>query len=76
MVIRSRRHQFLLLLLILFLCTLGHCHGSRATSVFKFKPKSQQRGHFLGFLPKRMPIPYSSPSKKHNDIGLQSWRSP
>ena len=33
-------------------------------------------GHFSGFLPKRMPIPYSTPSRKHNDIGLRSWRSP
>ncbi|KHN29158.1 Protein IDA-LIKE 4 [Glycine soja] len=46
------------------------------TTVFKFKPKSQHHGHFSGFLPKRMPIPYSTPSRKHNDIGLRSWRSP
>ncbi|CAJ1974682.1 unnamed protein product [Sphenostylis stenocarpa] len=76
MVLRSRRHQILLLLLILFLSTLEHGHGSRTTTVFKFKPKSQHStGHFLGFLPKRMPIPYSSPSKKHNDIGLQNQYS-
>ncbi|TKY73857.1 IDA 2 [Spatholobus suberectus] len=74
--LRSRRHQILLLWLILFLCILGLGHGSRTTNVFKFKPKSQHTGHFFGFFPRRIPIPYSSPSKKHNDIGLQSWRSP
>ncbi|KAG4389750.1 hypothetical protein JHK82_015342 [Glycine max] len=74
--LRSRRHKTLLLLLILFLCILGHGHGSRTTNVFKLKPKSQHTGHFFGFLPKRIHIPFSSPSKKHNDIGLQSLRSP
>ncbi|RDX57784.1 Protein IDA-LIKE 4, partial [Mucuna pruriens] len=71
MVLRSRRHQVLFLWLILFLCILEHGHGSRATNVFKFKAKSQHTGHFFGFLPRRIPIPYSSPSKKHNDLGLQ-----
>ncbi|KAG2716336.1 hypothetical protein I3843_03G123400 [Carya illinoinensis] len=66
------RFFFLFLLIILI---LGHCHGSRTTNVFK-KPKSQHSGHFLGFLPRRIPIPASGPSRKHNDIGLQSWGSP
>ncbi|KAB1210294.1 Protein IDA-LIKE 2 [Morella rubra] len=55
---------------------LGHCHGARTTNVFKLEPKSQYSGHFLGFLPRRIPIPVSGPSRKHNDIGLKSWRSP
>ncbi|KAE7998278.1 hypothetical protein FH972_002837 [Carpinus fangiana] len=66
----------LLWLFLLFIFILGHCHGSRTTSVFKFKPNSQFSGHFLGFLPRRIPIPASGPSRKHNDIGLKSWRSP
>ncbi|KAH1255421.1 Protein IDA-LIKE 4 [Glycine max] len=69
--LRSRRRKTLMLLLVLFLCILGHGHGSRTTNVFKLKPKSQHTGHFFGFLPKRIHIPFSSPSKKHNDIGLQ-----
>lgn len=63
-----------LFLLLVFI--VGNCHGSRVTNVFKFKPKSQYSGHFLGFLPRRIPIPASGPSRKHNDIGLKSWRSP
>ncbi|KAE9608707.1 hypothetical protein Lalb_Chr08g0238521 [Lupinus albus] len=64
--------------LILFFCLMGHCHGSRTTSAFKVKPKSQTQnnlGHFFGLLPRRIPIPYSSPSRKHNGIGL-TWTSP
>ncbi|KAJ4715264.1 Protein IDA-LIKE 2 like [Melia azedarach] len=54
-----------------------HTHGSRTSNVFTFKPNSHQsRGHFLGFLPRHFPIPSSGPSRKHNDIGLQNWRSP
>ncbi|KAL4276746.1 hypothetical protein HN51_059399 [Arachis hypogaea] len=76
MVIVQRRRRPLLLCLILVLCILGHCHGSRTTNLFKLKPKSEEiRGHFFGFLPRRMPFPYSSPSRKHNDIGLQSYSS-
>ncbi|KAG5000236.1 hypothetical protein JHK87_021308 [Glycine soja] len=77
MVFHRRPLILVMMWLFLFLFLLGHCHGSRATTtVFKFKPKSQHHGHFSGFLPKRMPIPYSTPSRKHNDIGLRSWRSP
>ncbi|RAL39893.1 hypothetical protein DM860_013094 [Cuscuta australis] len=34
-------------------------------------------GHFADqYLPrKRFPVPVSGPSRKHNDIGLQSWTS-
>ncbi|KAL5555670.1 hypothetical protein UlMin_037906 [Ulmus minor] len=71
----TKRPVILLLsLFIVFFFIFGHCHGSRTTQVFKFKPSSQLSGHFLGFLPKR-PIPYSGPSRKHNDIGLQSRSS-
>ncbi|GMI86676.1 hypothetical protein HRI_002336900 [Hibiscus trionum] len=54
------------------------CHGSRstATDVFKSRPKSQHTGNFFGFLPRHFPIPASGPSRKHNDLGLQSWKSP
>lgn len=72
-----RRTLLLVLWLLLFVFIFGHCHGSRNSNVFKLKHKSQHHGHFFGFLPKRMPIPYSTPSRKHNDIGLKStWRSP
>ncbi|CAL0319688.1 unnamed protein product [Lupinus luteus] len=73
---RRPKPTLLFCLILLFFCLLGHCHGSRTTSAFKFKPKSEHnKGHFLGFLPRRIHIPYSSPSRKHNDIGL-TWRSP
>lgn len=74
-----RRPPILLLwLLLLVVFIIGDCHGSRSSRIHDttFKPKPQNSGHFLGFLPKRMPIPASGPSRKHNDIGLQSWRSP
>ncbi|KAI9113834.1 hypothetical protein K1719_015085 [Acacia pycnantha] len=73
--INAERHLVLVLCLLLFISIFGHCHGSR-TNVFKVKPKPEHSGHFLGFLPRRLPVPYSSPSRKHNDIGLRSWRSP
>ncbi|CAL0305288.1 unnamed protein product [Lupinus luteus] len=66
----------MLCLILLFLCLMGHCYGSTTTTILKFKPKSQHHtGHFFGFLPRRIPIPYSSPSRKHNDVGL-TWTSP
>ncbi|KAM6590601.1 hypothetical protein CsatA_013206 [Cannabis sativa] len=75
----TRRQRILLLWLFIFTVVLfifGQCDGSRNPQVFKFKPKSSQlSGHFMNFLPKRFPIPKSGPSRKHNDIGLQSWRS-
>jgi hypothetical protein len=71
-----RRPKLLVIWLLLILFILGHCHGSRTTNVFKVKPKSHHQGNFFGSLPKRMHIPYSTPSRKHNDIGLKSWRSP
>ncbi|KAI4317130.1 hypothetical protein L6164_025030 [Bauhinia variegata] len=71
-----RRPVVLLVWLLLFIFIVGHCHASRTTNVFKFKPKSQHPGHFFGFLPRRLPIPCSSPSRKHNDIGLKGWRFP
>ncbi|KAK9012709.1 hypothetical protein V6N11_040747 [Hibiscus sabdariffa] len=77
------RRQLVPLLLLWLLLTLtfnvSHCHGSRATAtnnVFKIEPKSPYVGHFVGFLPRHLPIPSSGPSRKHNDIGLQSRRSP
>ncbi|KAL6276815.1 hypothetical protein ACE6H2_020416 [Prunus campanulata] len=74
----SRRPVILLVCLFLtFIFTnLGNCHASRTAQVFKLRPKYQHSGHYLGFLPRRIPIPASGPSRKHNDIGLRSWRSP
>ncbi|KAF7840081.1 Protein IDA-LIKE 2 [Senna tora] len=51
------------------------CEASRSsTKLFKWNPQSPHThtGHFYGFLPRRMPIPYSSPSRKHNDIGFRA----
>ncbi|TQD79143.1 hypothetical protein C1H46_035303 [Malus baccata] len=56
---------------------LGNCHASPTTAAQVFRPKYMQNsGHFLGFFPRRIPIPASGPSRKHNGIGLRSWRSP
>ncbi|KAB2617310.1 protein IDA-LIKE 4-like [Pyrus ussuriensis x Pyrus communis] len=81
----ASRRRPLVLLVSVWLCLtfifihLGNCHTSstKAAQVFKFKPKYMQNsGHFLGFFPRRKPIPASGPSRKHNGIGLRSWRSP
>ncbi|KAE9601318.1 hypothetical protein Lalb_Chr13g0296521 [Lupinus albus] len=75
--VMCRRPLMIILLLLFFLFIfMSHCHGSRTTNLYKFKSKSQHYGHFFGFLPKGMPIPYSTPSRKHNDIGLISVKSP
>ncbi|KAL4379069.1 hypothetical protein GQ457_02G017520 [Hibiscus cannabinus] len=65
------------LLLLSFIVCL-HCDASRttATNVYKTKPKPEHAGHFSGFLPRHFPIPASGPSRKHNDLGLQTWKSP
>ncbi|XLS86795.1 hypothetical protein HN51_036961 [Arachis hypogaea] len=78
MVLLCRRVSVIVVvLLVVLMMILGGGHGSRDTNVFKLKHKpEQQHGHFSGFLPKRMPIPYSTPSRKHNDIGLRTWTSP
>lgn len=78
---KTRPLASLLWLFLLFILLVGQAHGSRNSQVFKVRPiKSQNSsGHdnFSGFLPKGMPIPPSGPSKKHNDIGLQtSQKSP
>ncbi|OAY33130.1 hypothetical protein MANES_13G071600v8 [Manihot esculenta] len=77
--VQCRRPSLILLLWIffLFIFFIGYCHASRAANVFDPKAKSQQlKGHFLNFLPRHLPIPSSGPSRRHNGIGLQSWRSP
>ncbi|KAB2008661.1 hypothetical protein ERO13_D10G105766v2 [Gossypium hirsutum] len=77
MMVQCGRQVVLLLWLFLILTFLVHyCHGSRTTKVFRFHPKSHYTGQFLGFLPRHFPIPASVPSRKHNDLGLQTWRSP
>ncbi|XWS24994.1 hypothetical protein CRYUN_Cryun27aG0032400 [Craigia yunnanensis] len=67
---------WLLLLLFMFLFGRAHDSSSRYSHMFKVNPKSHQNSprSFFGALPKAMPIPPSGPSKKHNDIGLQSSR--
>ncbi|KAL1221579.1 Protein IDA-LIKE 4 [Cardamine amara subsp. amara] len=82
----SMKPQALLLLLVLILCFffIHHCDASRFSSstVFYRNPdndhnkNSMRRGHFLGFLPRRFPVPASAPSRKHNDIGIQALLSP
>ncbi|KAM7514319.1 hypothetical protein LguiA_003902 [Lonicera macranthoides] len=74
-----KRSSILLLWLVLvfIFINVDQCQGSRSnTNVFKLNPKPKNYGHFGGFLPRRIPIPASGPSRKHNEIGLQSWRSP
>ncbi|KAJ0025806.1 hypothetical protein Pint_07961 [Pistacia integerrima] len=54
---------------------VGNTQGSRHSSqVFKVSPtKSHNSPRTIsGFFPKGVPIPPSGPSKKHNDIGLES----
>ncbi|PKI42265.1 hypothetical protein CRG98_037381 [Punica granatum] len=81
-----RRHQEVQLLLGLafLILVLGQCQGSRAaprnSNVFKIKKpppndNPQNLNHFLNFLPRGLPFPYSGPSRKHNGIGLESWSS-
>ncbi|CAL9221378.1 unnamed protein product [Arabidopsis halleri] len=73
-----------LLLLILCLFFIHHCEASRfsSSSVFYRNPNydhnnnSMRRGHFLGFLPRHLPVPASAPSRKHNDVGIQALLSP
>uniref|UniRef100_A0A7N0TS22 Uncharacterized protein n=1 Tax=Kalanchoe fedtschenkoi TaxID=63787 RepID=A0A7N0TS22_KALFE len=73
------------LLLFLLLCIAGLwlCDGSSRAHVHQvaFKPRLRPHYHhrnspsdFMGFLPRGIPIPNSAPSRKHNSIGLQSWR--
>ncbi|KAJ0041325.1 hypothetical protein Pint_27193 [Pistacia integerrima] len=61
---------------MLFISLFGNCHASRTTNLFNPKQNSKYTGHFLGFLPRHFPIPASGPSRKHNDIGIQNWKSP
>ncbi|KAI4365520.1 hypothetical protein MLD38_021499 [Melastoma candidum] len=72
--------QLSMVVIIVFFL-VGHCEGSSrsmmtttAKANTRFKPRQPEEiGHFLGYLPRaEIPIPYSGPSRKHNDIGLQS----
>ncbi|KAH6769471.1 inflorescence deficient in abscission 2 [Perilla frutescens var. hirtella] len=72
----SCRRLVLLSAVVLILALGGHCNASRSMNAFKIKHRPQNStGHFLNFMPKRW-IPASGPSRKHNDLGLQSWRFP
>ncbi|KAK8519294.1 hypothetical protein V6N12_025335 [Hibiscus sabdariffa] len=66
----------LLWLFLIFSFLVCFCRGSRSTKGFRIHPKSQYTGHFLGFLPRHFPVPASVPSRKHNELGLQTWISP
>lgn len=62
----------LLVMLLLMIYFVGHGYGSRHTQVFKVYPKAKSLdSNIFGLLPKGM-VPPSGPSKKHNEIGLQS----
>ncbi|KAG5241971.1 protein IDA [Salix suchowensis] len=79
MMVACRRQLTLLLclLFLFFIFFVGYSLGSRSTRVFKTRPETDQyKGHFFNFLPRHLPIPTSGPSRRHNDIGLQSWKSP
>uniref|UniRef100_A0A7N0T9G3 Uncharacterized protein n=1 Tax=Kalanchoe fedtschenkoi TaxID=63787 RepID=A0A7N0T9G3_KALFE len=72
------------LLLFLLLCIAGLWLGDGSSRVHvhqvAFNPMRPHYHHhnspadFMGFLPRGIPIPNSAPSRKHNSIGLQSWR--
>ncbi|KAJ6930792.1 hypothetical protein NC652_014342 [Populus alba x Populus x berolinensis] len=73
-----RSHLVLALWLLLITSSASHTCGARQSQIFKMmKPNSQNSSPstFMGFLPKGIPIPPSGPSKRHNDIGLQSSKS-
>ncbi|XP_049371020.1 protein IDA-LIKE 2-like [Solanum verrucosum] len=76
------RKVLVLWMAIILISIFGHfCHGSRSNSqvfnTINSQRNSYNHGHFWNFLPKRIPIPASGPSRKHNDIGLKStWRLP
>ncbi|KAI4294767.1 hypothetical protein MLD38_040904 [Melastoma candidum] len=60
-----------------FFFFVRHCDGSTSSTTNVLWPPQpddnpQGIGHFLEYLPRGIPIPYSGPSRKHNDIGLQS----
>ncbi|GMY29386.1 Protein IDA-LIKE 2 [Fagus crenata] len=62
-------------LLLMLTVMVMQTHGASHSHVFKMIPTSQNSPHnFVGFLPKATPIPPSGPSRKHNNIGLQSSR--
>lgn len=65
-------------LLVLSFFFIDHSNATRTShQFFKFNPNNNQNsGHFYNVMPKRFPIPASGPSRKHNEIGLQSWRLP
>ncbi|KAG7034431.1 Protein IDA-LIKE 2, partial [Cucurbita argyrosperma subsp. argyrosperma] len=77
---RTRKLAWMLLVMLLMNGELLICCNGYPTKhalFFKLKPKKPHSyGHFFGFLPRRIPIPASGPSRKHNDIGLRSWRAP
>ncbi|KAL4334608.1 hypothetical protein GQ457_07G004810 [Hibiscus cannabinus] len=85
---QSRRQQLILLVcqLLMLHLVVSRGHGptlaTATATVLKVKPKSvyTATGHFLEFLPRvrhtNFTVPASTPSRKHNDLGLQSWTTP
>uniref|UniRef100_A0A0A0LK15 Uncharacterized protein n=1 Tax=Cucumis sativus TaxID=3659 RepID=A0A0A0LK15_CUCSA len=76
----------LLLLLLFLFFIIYYCNASTASSPSSLSSSYFSKNynnnnpttkpHFYGFFPKRtIPIPSSTPSRKHNDIGFQTWPS-
>ncbi|EYU18064.1 hypothetical protein MIMGU_mgv1a018307mg [Erythranthe guttata] len=71
--------------MLLLLFSINDCNASRKTNVLETRPAAEvllhhqnnnsAGGHFLHMLPKRK-VPASAPSRKHNDLGLQTRRFP
>ncbi|CAM8902121.1 unnamed protein product [Rhodiola kirilowii] len=77
-----------LLLMCCIACCFWPCDGSSRVHVYQVGFKQPLRpahnyhhrqqhpttAGFMGFLPRGIPIPNSAPSRKHNSIGVSSWR--
>lgn len=56
---------------------IQHAHGASHTQFFKVKPlpisNKNNKSPYYESLPKGVPIPPSSPSKRHNGINLKRY---
>ncbi|CAN1199294.1 Protein IDA-LIKE 4 [Linum perenne] len=70
--------KMVFLIMVLLLLVRGSHGGRTSTNGFRVRDEGGRggRGHFSNFLPRHLPIPTSGPSRRHNEIGLQAWRSP
>ncbi|GMH23979.1 hypothetical protein Nepgr_025822 [Nepenthes gracilis] len=72
-----KRLLTLLLRLLVLFTFFERSHGIRSNDFFRLIPsRTRYSDRFSGFSAKSVPVPASGPSRKHNDIGLQSSRSP